>query len=401
MRIVSSFAIVLPLALSSCGKTTVEGADAPNGRGELALTDLKTGCIQGVVINGLTGERIALPEATDANEEGGKGISVRLNGTLVFADAATRDYATNSLMQGEYTLCDVPLEETYPLYAQVDGYLPFGSLVSVVSSVAQRSAKADSDIQKPLPTSIVNIRLYPVGTATRDLAVKVLYQTTPLAGATVQLVPSDKNVLDQGSFATPVNGALLTVTATTDAAGVAKFAAGLLVLGGVYDYTVIPAAGTHTLFKAEGLVVGLLAGKADHDAYFLQIDLDNTAPALKVVSQTDEPSASAEKRCTLNRPVQLAYASEDGIAAGLRGAVTATVKGAIAGNDSSESVNIQIVDGGYTVVLSAIFDKLPDLTKEPALAVSYSGVTLMPADRPELMERFNLASQCSLTVSLQ
>lgn len=280
------------------------GPSAPDGKSNIALTDLKTGCIQGVVINGLTGERIALPEANDANFDAGKGISVRLHNTLVFAEPTAKEYAANSLLEGEYTVCEVPLEETYPLYAQVDGFLPFGSMVAVTSSVAQRSAKADADIQKPLPTSVVNIRLCPVGTQTQDLKVKVLYQTTPVAGATVQLVPSNANLLDKGNFASPTNGALLTLTTTTDAQGIATFAAGQLVLGGVYDYTVIPADGTRTLFKAQGLTIGLLAAKAQHDAYFMQIDLDNTAPSLKVVSQSDEPSGFGRKALHAEPPGQ-------------------------------------------------------------------------------------------------
>lgn len=390
------------LTLAACGKTTVEGADAPNGKDKLALTELNTGCLQGVVINGLTGERIALPEGTDENLAQGKGISVRVNDEILNADLVSVDYAQNAAMKGEYTLCNVPLEETYPLYAQIDGFLPFGAKIGISSSVAQRSPKAESDIQKPVPTSIYNIRLYPVGTETQDLKVRVLYQSKPVAGARVQLTPSDKNVLDQGDFLAPANGDLMTANATTDGSGIATFAAASLVLGGVYDYTIMPPAGVgRTLFKGQDLVIGLLAAKAEHDAYYLQIDLDNTAPALKVVSQSDEPNKGGVKTCTLNRPVKLAYGTEDGIASSLAGADTATVKPSIEGNDSSESVNIELIDGGYTVKLSPIFEKLPNLVKEPNISVSFAGVMLMPADQPELMERFDLASQCSLTVNLQ
>ena len=393
------FAAALTLLLPACGKTNSKGNDVQVSKDNLVQPAEATGCIQGLVINGLTGDRVDLPAADQST---GAGIMVRVRDQLIGGASMAVKHDKNPLMKGEYSLCNVPLEDDFPLYVNVDGYQPFAATIHIASSIAERSAKANADIQKPLPTSVYNIRIYPVGTETQDLKVHVLYAATPVKGATVQLIPSDKNYLDRGAFLAPSNGALLTQSATTDDSGVATFSAAKLALGGVYDYVVIPPAGTaRTATRvAGGLTVGLLAARGDHDAYTLDINLDDTSPTLKVVSESREPNTAGSKTCVFNRPVALVSGSSDGIFAHLTGAVSASLMPNVPGNDASETVSVALAADGYSITLTPVWNKSADLTKEPGISVSYTGIQLQPAAEPNLGERLMLADHCQLTVSL-
>jgi len=389
-------------ALQGCGKTSVEGADAVQ-RDTVAEPTQVTGCIQGVVINGLTGERLALPEA---NEADGKGIIVRVRDKMLKAVHIGSLLEANPSMKGEYALCGIPVEDSFPIYIHVDGFQPFASVINVASTVAQRSPKAHADLQKPAPTAIHNIRLYPVGQQTLDLKFKVLYASAPLKGAQVQIRPSNKNFLDAGNlgnFLAPNNGALLTLNATTDDNGLAAFPAAALALGGHYDYVVLPAAGAlHTSMKKEEgtLVIGLLGAKSEFEPYLVTVNLDNTQPKLAVVSESREPNKDGIKTCTLNRPVELVDGTADGVTAALSGNVEAQVKAEVAGNNASESAAVVISQDGLTITLSPKWEKTPNLEKEPGLTVTYAGLQLKPRGTPDLMDRLDLTEACKLTVAL-
>ncbi len=142
------------------------------------------------------------------------------------------------------------------------------------------------------------------------------------------------------------------------------------------------------------------AAKTEHDAYLVTVDLASTAPALKVVSQSKEPNAAGTKICVLNRPVDLATGTADGITGALENAVNAALRAPTSGNDSSESVNVAISPDGYTVTLNPIWEKAANLKDEPAIAVTYAGIVLKPRATPDLGERLDLASACELQVGL-
>lgn len=385
---------------SGCGRegNTDKGITEVGRDSHVAMPTAPTGCIQGVIINGLTGERIDLPETS---ADSGLGVLVRVRDKLLGATNLTASFAKNTAMKGEYSLCGIPVEDEFPLYAAVDGFQAFGAKIKVASTVPQLSAQADTDLQKPMPTKIYNIRLYPVGQQTQDLTAHVLYAAQAVKGATVQLVAANANELQVGDFLAPSNGELLTLSAVTDEAGNATFAAGSLVLGGHYTYTVLPPAGALYTTKKDTVVVGLLAQKHEKNApYVINIDLDNTAPKLDVISQSREPNAAGRKVCILNRPVKVVRGTGDGISATLANAATAKLRDAAANNDTSESANIEISADGYTVTLTPIWEKTADLNKEPAIMVNYSGIMLQPVGAPDLVEQIDLAAKCTLSVRL-
>ena len=387
------------IALSGCGKSDPTPAAERIDRSNLVDAEKVNGCIQGVIVNGLTGERVDLPKADAAS---GAGIMVRVRDQMIGANSMAVKLTNNAAMKGEYSLCGIPLEDEFPLYVQVDGFQAFITKVKVSSTVPELTSNAQADIQKPAPTKIVNVRLYPVGVQTQDLKIQVFYAAHAVKGATVQLVPNNANFLDGGDFATPINGELMTQSATTGDDGIATFAAAGLVIGGHYDYNVIPAAGAANTAsrKSDGVTIGLLAGKGDHDPYLVTVNLDDTAAALAVVSESREPNAAGIKTCVMSRPVELVKGTEDGVSAAPVNAVNASLKEAIAGNDSSESANIAISADGYTITLSPVWNKAPDLTKEPQIAVQYAGIVLKPRGTPDLGDRLSLADKCNLVVGL-
>lgn len=398
MRIKLAILASATLTALACGPTEVKNneAAAPRDPGVVEPT-VPTGCIQGVVIDGLTGAAIALPASEGAT---GKGIMVRVREKLLASTAMSTIAEQNPAMKGEYSLCNIPVEESFPLYVSVDGYQPFGAVTSVSSTIAQRSGQADKDLQKPVPTRIQNIRLYPVGVQTQDLKFEVFYAGKALPGAMVQLRPTNANFLDNGDFVAPTNGQLLTNSALADEKGVAAFPAAQLVLGGMYDYTVIPAAGaTNQALKGQ-ITIGLLGGRTEQEAYVIHANLDDTAAKLAVVSESKEPNEAGEKVCRLNRPVEIVFGTMDGITTTVTGAVQAELEASVAGNDDAENTSISISADGFTVTLKPVWKKAPNLDKEPAIAVSYSGITLKPRALPDLGERIDLAAACKLEVSL-
>lgn len=385
MRRVQALAFAAASLLAGCGKESTKGNELTKvGNDEhLAQATTATGCIQGVVLNGLTGERIELP-ASDS--EAAKGLLVRVHERFLSAN-----FTGTAALKGEYSLCGVPVEDEFPLYALVDGFQAYNTNISVTATVPQLSAQADTDLQKPAPTAIYNIRLYPTGQQTQDLRLHVVYAAQNVKGATVQLVPSNGNALDLDGFQPPTNGALLTLTAVTDDQGFATFPAAALALGGVYNYTVLPPAGAQYQMKKGGVTVGLLAEKPAHDAYLVDVVLENTAPKLAVVTQSREPNADGQKTCVFNRPVVLVP--------GTRAGVTATLSGSVEG-ELKDKVNVEISKDGLTLTLTPAWEKPVNSAKEPQAAVTYAGIYVKSAAAPDLAEQLDVASACDPTVGL-
>ena len=90
---------IATLALVGCGKTTVEGADAPLDS-NLALPAQATGCIQGVIINGLTGERVDLP-AANASDDNASAMESVSPGSVNGRAQTARVCARASLQDGK------------------------------------------------------------------------------------------------------------------------------------------------------------------------------------------------------------------------------------------------------------------------------------------------------------
>lgn len=344
------------------------------------------GCFQGVVINGLTAERIALP-VDDA-----KGLQVLVRDSLRAGTSLVDDVASNPLLAGEYYMCDVPLDEEFPVFVAVDGYEAFEGEIKVHSTAPSRSPKATADLVKPYPTEVANIRLYPKNTQVKDLEVLVTNNGAPLAGAQVILRSQGANFLDplHTNFLAPKNSRAPSQTITTGADGKAVFPAAELVLGGHYTYTVLPPDGGATQTVAAGtFIVGLRSDASDDHPYLLTVNLNQSVGSLAILSKStdgNDPNPSGTATIYFNREIEIVPGTEDGIRASLEGEVTAKLVADNASNKAPDSVTVTIEANKLT--LTPVFETKPDAdtTKEPDLAVTFSGILLRPKASPNTLD---------------
>ncbi len=351
-----------------------------------------SGCVQGVVINGQTGERIAL-----SGKQADEGIFVLAHSSHLGAvPADNADY-----LKGEFVLCGVPLDESFPIFARFHGFGEFYSNVQIESTLAQKSPKASVDIRKPEPTRIANIRLYPIGIETQDLKFQVVHNGAPVEAATVRLTPQGRSFFDDAAFLAPLNFRSQPVVMKTDAKGEVIFSKDSLMLGGVYNYDVLPPQGG--LFQeaqAGSITVGLgNTGVNQPDPYSVVVNLsDSRASDLVLVSSSlDDADYDSRGRISLvfNRAIKLAPGTEDKQTAFLTNAVTARIRDTVANNGAAEQVNAYV--DGNTVTLEPIFSVIPDAATEAGLEVTFSGIEIQVADGPNNTVRKDLGS---LTVKL-
>jgi hypothetical protein len=367
------------------------GKESSSGGGSSLPT---VGCLQGVVINGLTAERIALPSDST------KGLQVLVQDDLRAATTLVEDLAAegaNPLLAGEYYICDVPLDEEFPVFVWVDGYEPFESLVRVHSTAASRSPLATADLIKPYPTEIANIRLYPKSTQVKDLDVLVTHAGAPLANAQVILRSQGTNFLDplHQNFLAPSNTRASTQTLTTDATGFVKFPAAELVLGGYYVWTVLPPdAGANQTVASGTFIVGLRNDANTSSPYLLTVDLDHSVGQLAMLSKStdaNDPEPTGTLTVFFNREFEIIPGTEDEIVATLSGAVTAALAEDNTSNQKPDTVSVKIEANKLT--LTPVWKTNPDAdtSKEPTLSITYSGLKLRPVATPETLSTVSLA----------
>lgn len=353
------------------------------------------GCLQGVVINGLTAERIALPS------DSSKGLQVLVQDSLRAGTSLVGDPAAegaSGLLAGEYYICDVPLDEEFPVFVWVDGYEPFESEIKVHSTAASRSPLATADLVKPYPTEIANIRLYPKNTQVKDLTVLVTNNGAPLPGAQVILRSLGSNFLDplHPNFLAPKNSRAPSQTVTTGDDGKAVFAAAELVLGGHYTYTVLPPEGGSNQTVAAGtFVVGLRSEASEDEPYLLNVNLNQSVGQLAILSRStdsQDPNSSGTVTVYFNREFEVVPGTEDEIQASLSGAVTAALADDVPGNKKPDNATVTIEANKLT--LTPVFKTKPDAdtTKEPDLGITYTGLHLRPKAVPETLSVVDLTA---------
>ncbi len=351
-----------------------------------------TGCVQGVIMNGQTGERLALT-GREADEE----IFVLAHNSHLSATAADdADY-----LKGEFVLCGVPLDEAFPIFARFRGFGDFYSHVQIESTLAQKSPEAEIDIRKPKPTRIANIRMYPVGLETQDLKVQVVHNGSAVENATVRLTPQGRSFFDDSNFLAPLNYRSQPMVLKSNAKGEAIFGKDVLMLGAAYKYDVLPPQGGLFQGTVSGtLTVGLgRTGVSQPDPYTLVVNLaDSREDELAVVSSSlDNADFDSRGRISLvfNRPIKIASDTEDKQSVFLGKAVIAKVKANVVNNHQSEQVSVRV--DGNTLSVEPIFGTLPDVSVDGGLEVTFSGIMVQVADGPNNTLRKDLGT---LTVKI-
>jgi hypothetical protein len=281
---VASFALLVGIA--SCGwlpnKTDRKG-DGIAGSGA------NKGCIQGVVRNGLTGERMKL------SKEGNQGISMLIRNKqfkATYIVANPDDKNADSNLFGEYYLCGFPLDESFPLLANQEGFQPFEARVLVVSTIAQRTPNSQQkDLNRPFPTLNADIELYPKGIETKDLKIVVLNKGEKVKGAKVLLHATAITADGFGQkFDKSTNGDVFEKTVPqirqapieveTDDDGEAIYASDELALGIAYQVVVVARGAEQSMLTASRTIFVGYRGQGTNlgkEPYSIVIALDGTA----------------------------------------------------------------------------------------------------------------------------
>lgn len=373
------YCVAISLTLS-CKK------DEEEGGGGSASGKSGKGCIQGVVMNGLTGERVKLPDF-----DVGVGIFVLVKNKLISGSPLTIDEEAPEFQQGEYSLCGIPLDETFPIFLWLPDHEPFESQIKISSTVASQSGQAQYDIIRTKPTDLANLLAFPRGTPVKDLTFNVYKSGAFVEGAEVFLRPDGTNYISWGTGflgASPLRSKAL--TATTSAEGVATFAAADLVLGAKYTWLILPPDGgadTTADASAGAFTVGLRSSGDTDEPYQVNVDLDHTQPVLAELSRStdnNDPASSGAITIYFNRAIEVVPETTDSITATVAGAVTAVIADNTAANDVSEQVNVTI--DGNKLTLTPNWKTAPDsdTSKEFGLSITYNNVILRPKESPEI-----------------
>lgn len=385
--------IVSAFLVAGCGAFSESKKDSI-GEASL-LAPAGTGCVQGVVINGLTGDRVEMTRFSGEN-----GIFVMVRDQFVNASNVGLDSSAKQAMTGQYSVCGIPTDEDYPLFVHLDGYQSFEGLIHIASTVRPLGDQIETHLVKASPSTEANIVLYPSGTKTQDLNFSVYYNGSGVKDATVQLRPTGRNVLDKmersaqgenvahNNMLAPRDVRLKTLTAVTSETGEAVFSKDSLVLGGIYKYVVLPPDNmTYVSTKLDAVgtvVVGLQASDIGQDPYRYSARLTPMAEELKVLQlSTESQSISPDGSLIVlfNRPVEI-VSNPDNVLGKLTNAVDAELMPEIPYNQTSDTAKVELSSDGLSIKLTPKYKSQPNSAHEPALTVTYSGLQVRPAAAP-------------------
>lgn len=323
------------------------------------------GCVQGVIMNGFTGQRFDLSTMKEPD-----GIYALIRGQKLRAQY----FRDDANLMGEYYICDIPLETTVPIFANVTGYLPFEAQVKIESSRPIRVATSASASADPAPNAVTqeapipdpillgNFRLYPKQNGTRSLVINVRDEQKAIADAMVDLQPitTAGQFAFDGTFLNTLGTRLVPTRKTTGADGVATFAASEIAYGTRYKLTVTPSA-AQDLGPAASRTFVLGIGGAlspDRNNWEFNVDLSETNNALAVVAcSASNQSYNADGTVTIvvNRPVQLAagVSQKDNWVATLGGAgIQAVLTTSNTTNNASEHFDVNLSGDGKIITLA-------------------------------------------------
>lgn len=359
-----------PAGPATPGATPAGPAAAPTPPAPAGARD-GYGCLQGVVIDGFTGQRVDIAKVST----GKNGMFVLIRDTKLPAKAIADD----PNLVGEYHICDIPVEKKYPVFAYFDGYEPFESDVTIVSTRPIRTTATevavDAEVKIPDPVELKNIVVWPKNTAGRDLVVRVFHNGAPVKGALVDVEPTGTGDAFQGNWMEAlVNSAddriLPLPRVLTNDDGVATFAKDLLSLGHAYKVSVTAASESGlTSVAARQIILGITDATAtDENTFELNVTLDDANKGIKVIScskQFQDYAGNGVFTFIFNRDVTIVNARVQ----------LATVAGGAAALQTDDTADMDpetmtAAASGQKITLSPNFTggtapKTPDQTKLP------------------------------------
>lgn len=329
------------------------------------------GCLQGVVLDGFTGQRFDLASIQEPD-----GIYVLLRGKKLRAQFHRDD----PNLKGEYYICDIPVEGVYPVFANVRGYLPFESTVQIVSTRAIRTPSSpgnvSQDVPIPDPMQLTNFRIFPKASGDRPLNVTVRKNGVPLEGAFVDLQPlaASSHFAFDGVFANTTATRLTPTRKTADSNGLAAFLASDVAFGGRYRLIVTPKPSSNAATYTQDFTLGISGADAsDGDHWEMNVDVASTAQTLAVVSCSASSQTWNETgtiSMVFNRSVALARGNDqrDDWTASLSGSSSAALVSNTAANNASEHVSVSISSDGRILSLSPKSGAFSTAVKTPNYA---------------------------------
>lgn len=366
LRFVAIAPLAVLLTVSGCSSKETTGvtavADCPSASQGFTTNRKAGGIVQGVLVDGYTGKRVDVTSLS-----GNDGIFVLIGGEKFKAKAVPTN--GDARLNGEYFICDVPYDTTFNIYAHVTGFLPFQSTINVPAVAADKVALKLGDI-----------RVFPQGADTKDLVVHVTNNGVPVADTEVRMEPQTtaNTFAKTGTFLAPSDARLVPMNMRTDAAGMVKFPAADLVVGGTYNYFVNPNPKTDLGTATGTIVVGVTnAVNGARNNYDMTIEVATAFKALKLVScstsEKDYVSTGAISY-VFNRDVD--NVSLDGLTAALTATGGAALATNIASNNASEHVSSAVAGNKLTLTPNFQANLGPDENRDRTMSITFAGVSV-------------------------
>jgi hypothetical protein len=317
------------------------------------------GCIQGVVIDGYTGQPIPFKDYT-------KDLFV-----MIRTQKYLSSFVDDPNFVGQYYLCGIPLDETYPIYGFIPGYQIFESSVHIKSTapaVLIGEGGLHSHVKKKDPLLIANVVLFPKTVSDRDLTIYVFNEGLPVADAIVDIEPNQSS---SNHFTNTVSGAAFiysngtrnfTTRVKTNAQGIATIKGSEMAMGHPYGLTITPDSGRNLTSASLNFIFGingpeLAPGKNNYE---YNIDLADISEPLKVIScsvQNSSFSNDSSISIVFNRDIQ--PVSQNLWSAALSGHKSnAVIHDNVSTTPGSEEVNGTVTNGN-ALKLTAKFKSKP------------------------------------------
>jgi hypothetical protein len=370
--------------LAACGG---EDGDTSDNSVSVNYHDIRA-TLQGSIFNAIDGTRIT---------DNSLAVTLVQGSDYRLASVQTGDHE----FSGDYAISSIPTSTanniTYRVVSKADGYQAFEAAVTF-------DVATDDFLQDKRINLLANMYMYPIGSFASDVKVNVTFNNEPVANTTVLLNPrtgSNQITTDtSNTLFTAQNGFQGAMQATTDASGVATFAAANLVLGGQYNIDVMPT--TH-----EGIQLAANRGTATYFTVGSTTNIRNVTMAEAVpgndnglyvtsASNSDADALNASGVLTIGFSRTVSLVDERNIDAILSGDTVNAVLNSTTAPDSR--VNATLSADGLTLTLTPIFTTAPvafNDTNNEALAddnlvVTYSNVLVRIADTTDNAVIYNV-----------
>jgi hypothetical protein len=380
-KLTRKFLVVSVLGLTSCY------GEAQSGR------------LVGFIVDGQTGQRLNFFKADGQKQNTGDDgdsqsqVYAIIDGEFRRAKPCGRgDLNDKNAIEADgcYQIEGIPEGMTIPIFAQAPNYERF---------IGQYTYTAlNEDIERA--QEVANIRLFPKGFAV-DYRFNVSYANQPVPQAQVicQYQGANNNSLQvSGDFLTPKHTGTTTVSATSDAEGVAVIPGAKLVNGASYHCEAVlsQAADGRTLAGQGDITAGVSQSEQR-----MAMSADNATDTLlyAVRSNADDSNAlmgqTGKLVITFNRPVEIVAGTQDCQVAsatapdtdadGRTGRLITDVRA----NTASESVSADLSTDGLTLTLGfkteSGFEFDPD---DRGTSITFSGVVLRPRGATDNQVRY-------------